>query len=106
MIGLKETGLNMLIQKGYNILELDTYFTSGPEETRAWTIQKNCTAPKAAGEIHTDFEKGFIRAETTSYSDFIEFNGESGAKEAGKLRSEGSEYLVKDGDIMHFRFNV
>ena len=106
MIGLKETGLDLLIQKGYKILELDTFFTSGPEETRAWTIQKNCTAPKAAGEIHTDFEKGFIRAETISYEDYIEFNGELGAKEAGKLRSEGSEYIIKDGDIVHFRFNV
>ena len=106
MIGLKETGLDLLIQKGYNILELDTYFTSGPEETRAWTIQKNCTAPKAAGEIHTDFEKGFIRAETISYDDYVEHSGELGAKEAGKLRSEGNEYIVKDGDIMHFRFNV
>ena len=106
MIGLKRTGLNMLIQKGYNILELDTYFTSGPEETRAWTIQKNCTAPKAAGEIHTDFEKGFIRAETISYEDFIQYKGEKGSKDAGKLRSEGKEYIVKDGDVVHFLFNV
>ena len=106
MIGLKKTGLSMLIQKGYNILELETFFTSGPEETRAWTIQKNCSAPKAAGEIHTDFEKGFIRAETISYQDFIEYEGESGAQKGGKLRSEGSDYLVKDGDIIHFKFNV
>ena len=106
MIGLKETGLNMLIQKGYNILELDTYFTSGPEETRAWTIKKNCTAPKAAGEIHTDFEKGFIRAETISYEDFIRFNGEVGSRDAGKLRQEGKDYIVKNGDVMHFLFNV
>ena len=106
MIGLKKTGLNMLIQKGYNILELDTYFTSGPEETRAWTIQKNCTAPKAAGEIHSDFEKGFIRAETIAYQDFVEFNGESGSRDAGKLRQEGKDYVVKNGDVMHFLFNV
>ena len=88
------------------MLSLLTYFTAGKKEVRAWTVREGSTAPKAAGVIHTDFEKGFIRAETTSYSDFIEFNGEIGAKEAGKLRSEGSEYLVKDGDIMHFRFNV
>ena len=93
MIGLKETGLNMLIQKGYNILELDTYFTSGPEETRAWTIQKNCTAPKAAGEIHTDFEKGFIRAETISYNDFIANDGWVNSKTNGKMRLEGKDYI-------------
>ena len=106
MIGLKETGLNMLIQKGYNILELETYFTSGPEETRAWTIQKNCTAPKAAGEIHTDFEKGFIRAETIAYQDFIENDGWVNSKTAGKMRLEGKDYVVKDGDILNFRFNT
>ena len=106
MIGLKETGLDMLIQKGYNILELDTYFTSGPEETRAWTIQKNCTAPKAAGEIHTDFEKGFIRAETVSYNDFIANEGWVGSKTNGKMRLEGKDYIVKDGDILNFRFNT
>ena len=106
MIGLKKTGLDMLIQKGYKILELETYFTSGPEETRAWTIQKNCTAPKAAGEIHTDFEKGFIRAETISYEDYVTYGSESKVKEAGKMRVEGKEYIVKDGDVMHFRFNV
>ena len=106
MIGLKETGLSLLIQKGYKILELDTYFTSGPEETRAWTIQKNCTAPKAAGEIHTDFEKGFIRAETIAYEDFIKFNGEAGSRDAGKLRQEGKDYVVKNGDVMHFLFNI
>ncbi len=105
MIGLKETGLNQLIQKGYNILELDTYFTSGPEETRAWTIKKNCTAPKAAGEIHTDFEKGFIRAETISYEDFISNNGWTNCKSNGKMRLEGKDYIVKDGDILNFRFN-
>ncbi len=106
MIGLKETGLNLLIQKGYKILELDTYFTSGPEETRAWTIQKNCTAPKAAGEIHTDFEKGFIRAETISYDDFIANNGWVNSKTNGKMRLEGKDYIVKDGDVLNFRFNT
>ena len=106
MIGLKETGLNMLIQKGYKILELDTYFTSGPEETRAWTIQKNCTAPKAAGEIHTDFEKGFIRAETISYEDFVANDGWVNSKTNGKMRLEGKDYIVKDGDILNFRFNT
>ena len=106
MIGLKETGLNMLIQKGYKILELDTYFTSGPEETRAWTIQKNCTAPKAAGEIHTDFEKGFIRAETVSYTDFIDNDGWVNSKTNGKMRLEGKDYIVKDGDVLNFRFNT
>ena len=106
MIGLKETGLNILIQKGYKILELDTYFTSGPEETRAWTIQKNCTAPKAAGEIHTDFEKGFIRAETVSYNDFVSNDGWINSKVNGKMRLEGKDYIVKDGDILNFRFNT
>ena len=105
-LGMEEPGLNRLIRESYKMLSLLTYFTAGEKEVRAWTIKEGSTAPKAAGVIHTDFEKGFIRAETTSYSDFIEFNGETGAKEAGKLRSEGSEYLVKDGDIMHFRFNV
>ena len=106
MIGLKETGLSLLIQKGYKILELDTYFTSGPEETRAWTIQKNCTAPKAAGEIHTDFEKGFIRAETVSYEDFIQNDGWVNSKTNGKMRLEGKDYIVKDGDVLNFRFNT
>ena len=106
IIGLKETGLNMLIQKGYKILELDTYFTSGPEETRAWTIQKNCTAPKAAGEIHTDFEKGFIRAETVSYEDFIANEGWVNSKTNGKMKLEGKDYIVKDGDVLNFRFNT
>ena len=106
MLGIEETGLNMLISKGYKILELDTYFTSGPEETRAWTIKKNCTAPKAAGEIHTDFEKGFIRAETISYKDFIENEGWVNAKTNGKMRLEGKDYIVKDGDILNFRFNT
>ena len=106
MIGINETGLDILIQKGYKILELDTYFTSGPEETRAWTIQKNCTAPKAAGEIHTDFEKGFIRAETISYKDFISNGGWVNSKTNGKMRLEGKDYIVKDGDILNFRFNT
>ena len=106
MIGLKETGLDMLIQNGYKILELDTFFTSGPEETRAWTIQKNCVAPKAAAEIHTDFEKGFIRAETISYKDFIENDGWVNSKTNGKMRLEGKDYIVKDGDVLNFRFNT
>ena len=106
MIALKETGLNKLIKKGYEILDLDTYFTSGPEETRAWTIEKNCTAPKAAGEIHTDFEKGFIRAETISYDDFISNDGWVNSKNNGKMRLEGKDYIVKDGDVLNFRFNT
>ncbi len=106
MLGIKKTGLDILIQKGYKILELDTYFTSGPEETRAWTIQKNCTAPKAASEIHTDFEKGFIRAETISYEDFISNNGWLNSKNNGKMRLEGKDYIVKDGDVLNFRFNT
>jgi len=106
MIGLDETGLNQLIKKGYDILKLDTFFTSGPEETRAWTIKKNCTAPKAAGEIHSDFEKGFIRAETVSYKDFIESKGWLNSKNNGKMRLEGKDYVVKDGDILNFRFNT
>ncbi len=106
MIGLKATGLDLLIQKGYKILQLDTFFTSGPEETRAWTVEKNCTAPKAAGEIHSDFEKGFIRAETISYDDFITNDGWINSKTNGKMRLEGKEYIVKDGDILNFRFNT
>ena len=106
MIGLKKTGLDMLIQKRYKILELDTYFTSGPEETRAWTIEKNSTAPKAAGEIHSDFEKGFIRAETVSYNDFVANNGWVNSKTNGKMRLEGKDYIVKDGDVLNFRFNT
>ena len=106
MIGLKKTGLDLLIQKGYKILELDTYFTSGEEETRAWTIQKNCTAPKAAGEIHTDFEKGFIRAETISYEDFVANDGWVNSRANGKMRLEGKDYIVKDGDVLNFRFNT
>ena len=106
MIGLEETGLNSLIQKGYEILELDTFFTSGPEETRAWTIEKNSLAPIAAGEIHTDFEKGFIKAETISYEDFLENQGWQNSRAVGKLRLEGKDYIVKDGDVLNFRFNT
>ena len=106
MINMSETGLNSLIKKGYELLSLQTFFTSGPEESRAWTITKNSTAPKAAGEIHTDFQKGFIRAETISYEDFIKNNGWTKCKEAGKMRLEGKDYIVKDGDILNFRFNT
>ena len=91
---------------GYSILDLITYFTCGPKETRAWTITKNTTAPRAAGKIHTDFEKGFIRAETIAYRDFIELGGETACRETGKLKQEGKEYIVKEGDVMHFLFNV
>ena len=106
MINLNETGLNILIKKGYELLKLKTFFTSGPEESRAWTIQKNCKASKAAGIIHTDFEKGFIRSETVSYNDFIENNGWINSKTNGKMRLEGKDYIVKDGDILNFRFNT
>ena len=106
MLNIKVTGLNGLIKKGYDLLSLQTFFTSGPEESRAWTITKNSTAPKAAGEIHTDFEKGFIRAETIAYDDFIKHNGWLKSKEAGKMRLEGKDYIVKDGDILNFRFNT
>ncbi len=106
MIGIEDTGLNILIKKGYNILKLDTFFTSGPEETRAWTIKKNCSAPKAAGEIHSDFEKGFIRAETISYDEFIKNDGWMNSKSNGKMRLEGKDYVVKDGDVLNFRFNT
>ena len=106
MINISETGLNSLIRKGYELLSLKTFFTSGPEETRAWTITKHSTALKAAGEIHSDFEKGFIRAETISYNDFLENQGWLKSKEAGKMRLEGKEYIVKDGDILNFRFNT
>ncbi|RMS88522.1 Ribosome-binding ATPase YchF [Pseudomonas savastanoi] len=105
-LGLEEPGLNRVIRAGYEMLHLQTYFTAGVEEVRAWTVRVGATAPQAAGVIHTDFEKGFIRAEVVAYDDFIQFKGESGAKEAGKWRLEGKEYVVKDGDVMHFRFNV
>ncbi len=105
-LGLEEPGLNRLIRAGYSLLGLQTYFTAGVKEVRAWTVPVGVTAPKAAAVIHTDFEKGFIRAETIAYADFIAHNGEQGAKEAGKLRVEGKDYIVRDGDVMHFRFNV
>ena len=103
-LGLKEPGLNALIREGYRILDLITFFTAGPKEARAWTVPAGTRAPKAAGAIHTDFEKGFIRAETIAYDDYVALGGEQGAKEAGKMRLEGKEYVVRDGDVMHFRF--
>jgi hypothetical protein len=103
---LDEPGLNRVIRGGYSLLGLQTYFTAGPKEVRAWTVHAGATAPQAAGVIHTDFERGFIRAEVIAYDDYIKFKGEAAAKEAGKLRLEGKEYLVKEGDVMHFRFNV
>ncbi|MEW4983250.1 MAG: redox-regulated ATPase YchF [Cycloclasticus sp.] len=105
-MGLTEPGLNRVIRAGYHLLGLQTYFTAGEKEVRAWTIKKGATAPQAAGVIHTDFEKGFIRAEITAYDDFVEYNGEKGAKEAGKLTVQGKEYIMQDGDVTHFRFNV
>ncbi len=105
-LGAKEPGLNRVIRHGYALLGLQTFFTAGPKEVRAWTTKVGATAPQAAGEIHTDFEKGFIRAEVIAYDDYIAGNGEHGAKEAGRLRLEGKEYLVQEGDVMHFRFNV
>jgi len=105
-LGLEEPGLDRVIRAGYDLLGLQTYFTAGVQEVRAWTIKKGATAPQAAGVIHTDFEKGFIRAETIAYNDFIQYKGEAGAKEAGKWRSEGKDYIVADGDVIHFRFNV
>jgi len=105
-LGLKEPGLNRVIRAGYDLLGLITFFTAGPKEARAWTVVKGARAPQAAGVIHSDFEKGFIRAETIAYDDYISGNGEAGAREAGKFRLEGKEYVVQDGDVMHFRFNV
>ncbi len=105
-LGLDEPGLNRVVRAGYRLLGLETYFTAGPKEVRAWTIPKSAKAPQAAGVIHSDFERGFIRAEVIAYDDFIACKGEQGAKEAGKMRSEGKEYVVKDGDVIHFRFNV
>jgi hypothetical protein len=105
-LGLEETGLTRIIRAGYELLDLLTFFTVGPKEARAWTVQRGAKAPNAAGAIHTDFERGFIRAETIAFDDFIANNGEQGAKDAGKMRQEGKEYLVADGDIFHFRFNV
>ena len=105
-LGIEEPGLNRVIRSGYDLLNLQTYFTAGVKEVRAWTVPVGATAPQAAGKIHTDFERGFIRAEVIAYDDFIQFRGETGAKEAGKWRLEGKEYIVKDGDVVHFRFNV
>lgn len=105
-MGMEEPGLNQVIRAGYALLGLHTYFTAGVKEVRAWTVKEGATGPQAAGVIHTDFEKGFIRAEVVAYDDFIQYNGEAGAKEAGKWRLEGKTYVVKDGDVMHFRFNV
>jgi GTP-binding protein YchF len=105
-LGFDEPGLNRVIRAGYKLLKLQTYFTAGVKEVRAWTTHIGATAPQAAGEIHTDFEKGFIRAEVVSYDDFVRYGGEHGAKEAGRLRLEGKDYIVQDGDVMHFRFNV
>ena len=105
-MGLHETGLARVIRSGYDLLHLITFFTVGPKEARAWTVEKGSKAPQAAGEIHTDFERGFIRGETIAYDDYIALNGEAGARDAGKLRQEGKEYVVKDGDVLHFKFNV
>ena len=105
-MGMHEPGLNRVIRAGYQLLGLLTYFTAGPKEVRAWTVSSGATAPQAAGVIHTDFEKGFIRAETIAFDDYVKFKGETGAKEAGRMRLEGKDYVVHDGDVMHFRFNV
>lgn len=105
-MGMEEPGLNVVIRAGYKLLGLQTYFTAGVQEVRAWTVKVGATAPQAAGVIHTDLEKGFIRAEVVAYDDFVQYNGENGAKEAGKWRLEGKTYVVQDGDVMHFRFNV
>ncbi|MBS0358206.1 MAG: DUF933 domain-containing protein, partial [Proteobacteria bacterium] len=105
-LGVEEPGLNRVIRAGYDLLHLQTYFTAGVKEVRAWTVRKGAGAPEAAGVIHTDFEKGFIKAEVIAYDDFVKYNGEQGAKAAGKLRIEGKDYIVQDGDVMHFRFNV
>ena len=105
-LGLEETGLNRMIHAGYELLGLITFFTAGPKESRAWTTHQGAKAPEAAGEIHTDFERGFIRGETIAYDEYISLNGEAGARDAGKLRQEGKDYVVKDGDVLHFKFNV
>jgi ribosome-binding ATPase YchF (GTP1/OBG family) len=105
-MGMEEPGLNRVIRAGYQLLNLQTYFTAGEKEVRAWTVKVGATAPEAAGVIHTDFQKGFIRAEVIGYEDFIKFKGEQGAKDAGRWRLEGKEYVVQDGDVVHFRFNV
>ena len=105
-MGLHETGLARVIRAGYELLHLLTFFTVGPKECRAWTIERGTKAPQAAGVIHSDFERGFIRANTIAYNDYVTFKGEVGAKEAGKARDEGKEYVVQDGDVIHFRFNT
>ena len=105
-LGLEKPGLARIIGAGYRLLDLITFLTVGPKEAKAWTVAQGTKAPQAAGAIHTDFEKGFIRAETISYQDFVACGGEQGAKEAGKMRLEGADYLVRDGDILHFRFNL
>ena len=105
-LGIEEPGLNRVIRAGYRLLGLQQYFTAGPKEVRAWTIRAGSRAPQAAAVIHTDFEKGFIRAEVIAYEDFVAHGGEQGAKDAGRWRLEGKEYVVQDGDVMHFRFNV
>jgi hypothetical protein len=105
-LGLAEAGLDRIIRAGYRLLGLLTYFTAGPKEVRAWTVRAGSTAPQAAGVIHTDFERGFIRAETIAYDDYVACKGEAGAREAGRLRLEGKEYVVREGDVFHFRFNV
>ena len=105
-MGLHEAGLDRLIREGYKLLGLETYFTVGPKEARAWTIHKGTLAPAAAGVIHGDFERGFIRAETVAYDDYVTYKGEAGAREAGKFRVEGKSYVVKDGDVLHFLFNA
>ncbi|MGR8921624.1 MAG: DUF933 domain-containing protein, partial [Gammaproteobacteria bacterium] len=105
-LGLEESGLDRVIRAGYRLLGLQSFFTAGPKECRAWTVRAGALAPNAAGVIHTDFERGFIRAEVIGYDDFVGCGGEAGAREAGKLRVEGKDYVVADGDVMHFRFNV
>ena len=105
-LGLEEPGVNKVIRAAYSLLDLQTYFTAGVKEVRAWTVPVGATAPQAAGVIHTDFEKGFIRAEVISYSDYVQYKSEAAAKEVGRMRVEGKEYIVQDGDVMHFRFNV
>jgi ribosome-binding ATPase len=105
-LGLGEAGLDRIIGAGYSLLDLITFLTAGPKEARAWTVTRGTKAPQAAGTIHSDFEKGFIRAETIAYPDFVTCGGEQGAKDAGKMRLEGADYIVQDGDVMHFRFNV
>ncbi|MFM7702389.1 MAG: DUF933 domain-containing protein, partial [Alphaproteobacteria bacterium] len=104
-LGLKETGLSQIIKSSFKLLDLISFFTVGPKECHAWMLKKGSSAPKGAGVIHTDFEKGFIRAKTISYADYVQFNGEEGAKNSGKLRDEGKEYIVQDGDVLHFMFN-